>query len=49
MRRLLFHLMDTLYMTLYDSPIFRLSSLRCSTVKIVSQRQKIVAENLNIY
>ena len=26
-------------------PIYRLSSLRCSTVKIASQRQKIVTEN----
>ena len=30
---------------LYDAPIYRLSSSRCSTVKIVSQRQKIVTEN----
>ena len=33
------------YMTLYDSPIYRLSSSRCSTVKSESQRQKIVTEN----
>ena len=31
---------------LYDAPIYRLSSSRCSTVKIVSQRQKIVTENI---
>jgi len=37
--------MDTLYMTLYNAPIYRLSSSHCSTVKIASQRQKIVAEN----
>ena len=43
---LLFHLMDTLYMTLCNSPIYRLSSSRCSTVKSRSQRQKIVTENL---
>ena len=33
----------------YYRPIYRLSGLRCSTVKSASQRQKIVAENLNIY
>ena len=31
---------------LYDAPIHLLSSSRCSTVKIVSQRQKIVTENI---
>ena len=31
---------------LYDAPIYRLSSSRCSTVKSASQRQKIVTENL---
>ena len=31
---------------LYDSPIYRLSSSRCSTVKSASQRQKIVTKNL---
>lgn len=44
---LLFHFMDTLYMALYDSPIYRLSSSRCSTVKIASQRQKILAKSFN--
>ena len=31
---------------LYDAPIYRLSSSRCSTVKIASQRQKFVTENI---
>lgn len=31
---------------LYDAPIYRLSSSRCSTVKSASQRQKIVTKNL---
>lgn len=30
---------------LYAAPIYRLSSSRCSTVKIASQRQKFVTEN----
>ena len=31
---------------LYDAPIYRLSSSRCSTVKIASQRQKFITENI---
>ena len=31
---------------LYNAPIYLLSSSRCSTAKIVSQRQKIVTENI---
>ncbi len=31
---------------LYTAPIYRLSSSRCSTVKIASQRQKFVTENI---
>lgn len=31
---------------LYAAPIYRLSSSRCSTVKIASQRQKFVTENI---